>query len=236
MLGALGLQGLVAAMTVAGFTDGEVFLAFLREGLMPQLQPGQVLIMDNLTAHNVAGVADACATAGVRLLALPPYAPDWSPIAACGSKVKALVRAKAARTLAALEPAIAEALAAITSQEAQGGVPMLGIVWHPTEYRCQRPPTRRRAAVVGHEARWFCLSKPRIDNATDLMVTLQKIRLETGYEAVGFTSGKATLAALQEWEFDLCLVDLMMPDMDGIALLTAAQAIDLYMIGIILIA
>ena len=120
MLGALGLQGLVAAMTVAGFTDGEVFLAFLREGLMPQLQPGQVLIMDNLTAHNVAGVADACATAGVRLLALPPYAPDWSPIAACGSKVKALVRAKAARTLAALEPAIAEALAAITSQDAQG--------------------------------------------------------------------------------------------------------------------
>jgi PAS domain S-box-containing protein len=73
-----------------------------------------------------------------------------------------------------------------------------------------------------------------IDDATDLTATLQKIRLEMGYEAVGFTSGGTALAALQEREFDLCLVDLMMPDMDGIALLTAAQAIDPHMIGIIM--
>jgi transposase len=120
MLGALGCEGLVAAMTVEGFTDGEVFLAFLREALGPQLRPGQLLIMDNLKAHKVAGVAEACAAAGVRLLYLPPYSPDLSPIEECWSKVKAILRAKAARTLEALEQAIAEALAAITSQDAHG--------------------------------------------------------------------------------------------------------------------
>ena len=120
MLGALGLQGLVAAMTVEGFTDGAVLLAFLHEVLLPQLRPGQILIMDNLKAHKVAGVAAACATAGVRLLSLPPYSPDFSPIEECWSKVKTLLRAQAARTLEALEQAIAEALAAITSQDAHG--------------------------------------------------------------------------------------------------------------------
>lgn len=120
MLGALGFEGLVAAMTVEGFTDGAVFLAFLQEVLMPQLRPGQLLILDNLRAHKVPGVAAACATAGVRLLYLPPYSPDFSPIEECWSKVKALLRAKAARTLEALEQAIAEALAAITSQDAHG--------------------------------------------------------------------------------------------------------------------
>jgi transposase len=120
MLGALSLEGLVAAMTVEGFTDGAVFLAFLREILLPQLHPGQILIMDNLKAHKVAGVAAACAAAGVRPLYLPPYSPDFSPIEECWSKVKAILRAKAARTLEALEQAIAEALAAITSQDAHG--------------------------------------------------------------------------------------------------------------------
>jgi transposase len=120
MLGGLSLHGLVAAMTVEGFTNGAVFLAFLREVLLPQLRPGQILLLDNLKAHKVAGVADACAAAGVRLLYLPPYSPDLSPIEECWSKVKTLLRAKAARTLEALEQAIAEALAAITRQDARG--------------------------------------------------------------------------------------------------------------------
>jgi transposase len=120
MLGALSLQGLVAAMTVEGVTDGEVFLAFLHAVLVPQLRPGQLLIMENLTAHKVAGVADACAAAGVRLLSLPPYAPDLAPIEECWSKVKTRLRTKAARTLEALEQAIADALAAVTSQDAHG--------------------------------------------------------------------------------------------------------------------
>lgn len=113
MLGALSLTGLVA-MTIDGCTDGEVFLAFLREVLVPQLRPGHILLMDNLKAHKVAGVATACAAAGVRLLYLPPYSPDFSPIEAWWSKVKAILRAQAARTREALEQAIAEALDAVT--------------------------------------------------------------------------------------------------------------------------
>ena len=120
MLGALSLAGIVAAMTIEGFTDGAVFLAFLQEVLMPQLRPGQLLLMDNLRAHKVPGVAAACAAAGVRLLYLPPYSPDFSPIEECWSKVKTLLRTKAARPLEALEQTIAEALAAITSQDTHG--------------------------------------------------------------------------------------------------------------------
>ena len=120
VLGALSLAGMVAAMTVEGFTDGAVFLAFLQEVLMPQLHPGQLLLMDNLRAHKVPGVAAACAAAGVRRLYLPPYSPEFSPIEECWSKVKTLLRTKAARTQEALEQALAEALAAITSQDAHG--------------------------------------------------------------------------------------------------------------------
>ena len=120
MLGALSRKGRVAAMTVEGCTDGAVLRAFLREGLVPQLRPGQALILAQLKAHQGAGVADACAAAGVRLLSLPPSAPDFSPLEECWAKGKTLWRAQAARTLEALEQAIAAALAAITSQEAHG--------------------------------------------------------------------------------------------------------------------
>jgi transposase len=107
-------------MTGDGFTEGEVFLAFLRQGLVPQLRSGQMLLMDHLQTHKVAGVAAACAAAGVRWLYLPPDSPDFSPIEECWSKVKALLRAKAARTLEALERAIAEALDAVTATDAYG--------------------------------------------------------------------------------------------------------------------
>jgi transposase len=120
MLGALGLHGVVAAMTVEGVTDGDVLLAFLRAGLVPQLRPGPVIIRDHLNAHQVAGVAEAMTTPGARLLSLPPYSPDLSPSEACWSKVKALLWAKAARTLETLEQAIAEAIAAITATDARG--------------------------------------------------------------------------------------------------------------------
>jgi transposase len=120
MLGALGPSGIVAAMTVEGFTDGAVFLAFVQEVLVPQLRPGHVIVLDNLKAHKVVGVAEACAAAGAHLLYLPPYSPELSPIEECWSKIKARLRAKAARTRAALEQAIAEALEAVTAADAQG--------------------------------------------------------------------------------------------------------------------
>ena len=120
MVGALGLVGVVAAMMVEGFVDGAAFLAFVQEVLVPQLRPGQVGVLDNLKAHKVAGVREAIEAVGAQLLYLPSYSPDFSPIEECWSKIKAILRTKAARTLERLWQAITETFAAITSQEAQG--------------------------------------------------------------------------------------------------------------------
>jgi transposase len=98
MVGALGLGGVVAAMMVEAFVDGATFLAFVQEVLVPQLQPGHV-VLDNLKAHKAAGVREAIEAVGARLLYLPPYSPDFSPIEECWSKIKAILRTKATRTL-----------------------------------------------------------------------------------------------------------------------------------------
>jgi transposase len=120
MLGAFSLTGLGAAMTGDGVPEGEVLLAVLRQVLGPQLHAGQMLSMANRQAHQVAGVAAAWAAAGVRWLSLPPYSPNFSPSEEGCSKVKARLRAQAARTLEALERALAEARDAVTATDAYG--------------------------------------------------------------------------------------------------------------------
>ena len=87
---------------------------------MPATQPGQVVIMDNLSAHKVAGVQQLIAATGARLLYLPPYSPDFNPIEEAWSKIKQFLRSAKARTADALEGAIAEALRAVTTDNALG--------------------------------------------------------------------------------------------------------------------
>ena len=116
MLAALTLRGLQATMTIAEPTDGDIFLAYLEQVLCPQLRPGQVVIMDNLSAHKVAGVRERIEATGARLLYLPPYSPDLNPIEQAWSKVKQILRGLKARTADALEKAVAEALATITPE------------------------------------------------------------------------------------------------------------------------
>lgn len=118
MLAALTRRGLRSPMTIESATDGDVFLAYLEQVLCPQLLPGQVVIMDNLAAHKVAGVRALIEGAGARLLYLPPYSPDFNPIEQAWSKIKQLLRAAKARSLETLESAIAEALAAVTAENA----------------------------------------------------------------------------------------------------------------------
>lgn len=118
MLAALTIRGLEAPMTIAEPTDGDIFLAYLEQVLCPQLRPGQVVIMDNLSAHKVEGVRALIEGAGARLIYLPPYSPDLNPIEQAWSKVKQLLRSLKARTANALEMAVAEALAAITAENA----------------------------------------------------------------------------------------------------------------------
>jgi transposase len=114
MLGTLGVQGLQAVMTVAGATDADVFRTYVKRVLGPTLRPGDLVVMDNLRAHKAAGVQQALARRGARLLYLPPYSPDLSPIEPCWSKVKTALRKAKARTRDALDTAITYALTTVT--------------------------------------------------------------------------------------------------------------------------
>ena len=100
--GALRLTGMTAPFVYDGAMNGNVFLAYVSQVLAPTLSPGDVVIMDNLPAHKAAGICDAIEAAGASLLYLPPYSPDFNPIENAFSKLKALLRAKAERTIAAL--------------------------------------------------------------------------------------------------------------------------------------
>jgi transposase len=100
--GALRLTGMTAPFVYDGAMNGQVFLAYVSQVLVPTLAPGDVVVMDNLPAHKAAGVRDAIEAAGASLLYLPPYSPDFNPIENAFSKLKAMLRAKAERTIAAL--------------------------------------------------------------------------------------------------------------------------------------
>ena len=116
MLAALGSRGVEAVMTIDGATAAEVFQGYVEQVLRPTLRPGDIVIMDNLRAHKVAGIREAVEQAGAQLLYLPPYPPDLSPIEPCWSKLKTALRTAQARTREALEQAMA--LATITVSDA----------------------------------------------------------------------------------------------------------------------
>jgi transposase len=119
ILSALSLGGLLATMTIEQATDGDIFLAYIEQVLGPKLRPGDVVVMDNLSAHKVAGVEQLIQAAGAELLYLPPYSPDLNPIEKAWAKLKQLLRSAKARTAEALNQAIAELLPQITPQNAQ---------------------------------------------------------------------------------------------------------------------
>jgi transposase len=113
----LRLGGLAAPFVLDGPMDGAAFLAYVTQLLLPELKPGDIVIMDNLPAHKVKGVRDTIEGAGAHLIYLPPYSPDLNPIENAFSKLKAILRKAAARTLEEVWAAIAAALAAFTPQE-----------------------------------------------------------------------------------------------------------------------
>ena len=119
VLAALTTEGVLASMSIESPTDGDVFLAFVEQVLVPRLQPGQVVILDNLGAHKVDGVRRLIEGCGALLLYLPPYSPDFNPIEQAWSKLKQLLRGIKARLLEHLEPALTQAIDAITPEDAQ---------------------------------------------------------------------------------------------------------------------
>jgi transposase len=120
MLASLGSHGIEAMMTIDGATDTDVFRVYVEQMLRPTLHPGDIVIMDNLRAHKAAGIREAIEQTGARLLYLPPYSPDLSPIERCWAKLKTSLRKAKARTRDALDAAITEALHTITATDAHG--------------------------------------------------------------------------------------------------------------------
>jgi len=119
VLAALTNEGILASMSIESPTDGDVFLAFVEQALAPRLEPGHLVILDNLAAHKVDGVRLLIESRGATVLYLPPYSPDFNPIEQAWSKVKQLLRGIKARIVEQLDPALAQAIAAITPHDAQ---------------------------------------------------------------------------------------------------------------------
>jgi transposase len=110
-------DGIIAPLVLDGAMNGEAFLSWVEQFLTPALKPGDIVIMDNLSAHKVAGVADAIEAVKAELLYLPPYSPDLNPIEMLFSKLKSLIRKGAWRTQEDLWRGIGQAIAKISSQE-----------------------------------------------------------------------------------------------------------------------
>jgi transposase len=119
-IAAMTVHGMLGYGTFDGATDTETFVAFVRDGLVPHLAPGQVVVLDNLPAHKSPQVDALIEAAGARVLRLPPYSPDFNPIEMAIAKVKSILRKLARRTVAALLEAIDRAVDAITADDALG--------------------------------------------------------------------------------------------------------------------
>ena len=117
LVAALTPDGLLAPWLIEGAMNGETFEWYIREQLAPQLAPGQVVVLDNLSVHKAASIRQAIEARQCELLFLPPYSPDFTPIEQVFSKLKAILRGLGARTTEALQEAMRQAIEAITSDD-----------------------------------------------------------------------------------------------------------------------
>ena len=117
LISAVRLSGPCAPWLFEGAMDGEMFLAWVRQGLAPALQANDLVILDNLATHKVAGVREAIEATGAQLRYLPPYSPDFNPIENLWSKVKQSLRRQAPRTWGELLQAAKVAFAAISTAD-----------------------------------------------------------------------------------------------------------------------
>ena len=120
MVAAIGLRGVASAMVTPAAINSVTFLGFIEQFLCPELQPGDVVVMDNLAVHKVRRVEEAIHAAGAELLYLPPYSPDLNPIEMASSKAKTLLRSDPQPTFRRLVNAIGRSLSAITREDCNG--------------------------------------------------------------------------------------------------------------------
>ena len=120
LIASMSTQGMGEALILDGAADAAAFEVYVEQLLAPSLRPGQIVILDNLSIHQGTRVKEAIEARGCRLVFLPAYSPDFSPIEEAFSKLKTLLRRVGARTREALQEAIATALTLITAQDALG--------------------------------------------------------------------------------------------------------------------
>jgi transposase len=130
VLATMGLSGVSAPWVIEGAVDGEVFEIYLKEVLGPTLEPGDIVVMDNLSVHKVSCVEAAIKNCGARLEYLPPYSSDFNPIEKCWSKIKAALRMAKARTVDELITALKEALLTITEADVRAWFDHCGYAIH----------------------------------------------------------------------------------------------------------
>ena len=128
MISSIRLDGSTACMAIDGATDKEVFREYVRQVLVPTLRPGDIVVLDNLSAHKDAEAIRLMESAGAEVWFLPPYSPDLNPIEKMWSKVKEFLRNAKGRTEELLFDAIAAALKTITAEDAQGWFSSCGYV------------------------------------------------------------------------------------------------------------
>jgi transposase len=120
LLASMTAEGMGPCLAVEGATTRIVFETYLEKVLVPSLRRGQVVVMDNLSAHKGERVRELVESVGCELLYLPPYSPDFNPIEEAFSKVKGLLRKAEARSRKALVEAMGKALDALTTRDARG--------------------------------------------------------------------------------------------------------------------
>lgn len=119
---ALRSSGLTAPLVVDGAINGSIFLAYVQQQLVPTLQKGDIVIMDNLSAHKVAGVIEAIEAVGASVVYLPPYSPDLNPIETVFSKFKTLLRKLEQRSVEALWEACGTLIDAFDESECRNHI------------------------------------------------------------------------------------------------------------------
>ena len=121
LIGGISVDGLIATMSIVGSVNTDVFLFYVQHILTPQLWVGAIVLMDNLPVHHALVVQEAIESVGAKVVFLPPYSPDLSPIELCWSKLKHLLRSAKARTREALDQALTQIINdCISAQDALG--------------------------------------------------------------------------------------------------------------------
>jgi transposase len=118
LIAALGIEGVCCSTVVDGAVNADIFEAFVQQVLVPELRPGDIVVMDNLSSHKRDRTRKRIEAAGAELVFLPPYSPDLNPIEMVFSKVKQLLRSMACRTVDALWTAMQSVLDQVTASDA----------------------------------------------------------------------------------------------------------------------